>query len=708
MISSLALGGAEKIVLDWAKAEVNSGKDVEIAVLYKQEKEWPIPKGVKIFRKHQNANVKFFIKELSVRWKAFNGAISTHLIRDNILKMMWDLDMKTIPVFHNGKQGWKNDPSLWESKNVPYIIGCSDSVSKEIKEECNQIPVLTIKHQASVTSEAVSMENRVKIRKKLNIPEDALLLGAIGAFKWQKNYSKAVEIIAEANKEKPVYLCILGGILNEECKNEFKKLLEKARQLKVHKFIRLPGFVNPSDKFLSAFDGLINTSHHEGFSIATQEALVAGLTVIASNVNGQSEINHPSLKLINNGNKEDYIKEILRLEVRENLVPSPCIRADKIWTIPNSWQRSANSSIETLFITANLNAGGAQRSLVNLAKMCKLNNESFAISVCNGSTNDYFSSELKKNKINAFHVAKKENVFDIAASLFEVITKFNVTKICFWNADPKIKLLLSKFLNQNIDILDVSPGAYAFEELAQTKDFQSSITFSDKNYFENLNHLVFKHSNGDENIPYKPKNVSVIPNGVESLPMNIQPDKLKFLVNGRIAQSKHLKTIINAFNKISLMYQAELIIYGQAENKNKSYLDELLLLAKDNESIIFKGSRSDLSHMSDGYTSIIVLGTNQGCPNAILEAISSGIPVIANDSGGTRELVSEKNGILLNEEVNEEYLLLAMEKMINSKNRFEMGIESKKIAKEYFSMDKMYSRYNEILFMKDRRMNIAI
>ena len=58
---------------------------------------------------------------------------------------MWNSGFKTIPVFHNSKEGWKNDPSNWSRKNVPFIIGCADAVSKEIKEEVSDIPVYTIK-----------------------------------------------------------------------------------------------------------------------------------------------------------------------------------------------------------------------------------------------------------------------------------------------------------------------------------------------------------------------------------------------------------------------------------------------------------------------------------------------------------------------------------------------------------------------------------
>jgi hypothetical protein len=46
------------------------------------------------------------------------------------------------------------------------------------------------------------------------------------------------------------------------------------------------------------------------------------------------------------------------------------------------------------------------------------------------------------------------------------------------------------------------------------------------------------------------------------------------------------------------------------------------------------------------YDALLALGRHQGCPNAVLEALAAGVPVIANDSGGTREQVLHgKTGI---------------------------------------------------------------
>jgi glycosyltransferase involved in cell wall biosynthesis len=81
----------------------------------------------------------------------------------------------------------------------------------------------------------------------------------------------------------------------------------------------------------------------------------------------------------------------------------------------------------------------------------------------------------------------------------------------------------------------------------------------------------------------------------------------------------------------------------------------------------FRGAMPDLAHLREpeGWSAQIVIGTHQGSPNAVLEAMAAGVPVIANDSGGTRELVSRRTGWLLPEAASERQIAAAMRAVID-------------------------------------------
>jgi glycosyltransferase involved in cell wall biosynthesis len=662
LIASLALGGAEKIVLDWAKAEVSRGYRVELAVLHQVNKEWPVSRGIKVIRRSNGCTVNVFLSLLAQRWLASRGAISTHLIRDPQLNQLWKSGLKTIPVIHNSQQGWCNDPTTWDASNVPSVIACAESVSNQLSAVNPSLHISVIRHQPHVAKESISLVARQQIRDKLKIPKQALLIGMIGAFKAQKNYTRAIGVLAELNKKQPAYLCILGGLLNKECQQELTTFLRAAKAQGVSHLIRLPGFVSPAAPYFAAFDVMLNTSHYEGFSMAVQEALIGGLPTLSTAVDGQTEQAHPLLTTIPaSTSAEDLASLLAQHNVREILTAYPSGRTDRLWTLPNYWHQPSGKAIDTLFVTANLNAGGAQRSLLNLTTELHKRHANIAVAVCNPTTHEHFSQKIRDAGVNAFHLDKQRDVYDLTKQLLAVISRHQVKNVCFWNVDPKVKLLLAKFLPAEVCLIDVSPGAYSFEEMQAITEFQQTIGYQESRFFARLDCLVFKHSKDNENILYPIKEVQVIRNGVnEQAQVDVSTDK-RFVISGRVAPSKHSKTIIHAFRQVLASHpDASLCFIGQAEPRYQTYLEETLALC-EGLPITFMGAQPELSYLREPAAAAIVLGENQGCPNTVLEFLAAGIPVIANDSGGTRELISGgRGGVLLPERVCGEILAKSM------------------------------------------------
>jgi glycosyltransferase involved in cell wall biosynthesis len=710
LIASMALGGAEKIVLDWALAEAKRGRCVEIAVLYRVSKEWSVPKEIDFIARPSSTSVNEFLSQLSDRWKKIDSCISTHLIRDNILEILWKNGIATTPVFHNSKAGWKNTPDNWEVKNVPMIIGCADSVSREIEADTNNIPIRSIKHQPYVSKQAIDTDTRNTIRRKLKVSDDELMVGAIGSLKAQKNYTRAIRIIAEVNKVRSAVLCIFGGIQTKTDLDELNKIIREAQKYNVVNKVRLVGFVSSIEKYYSAIDAVLNTRHFEGYSIATQEALCAGIPVVGTAVSGQLEANDEQLTLICPSQPDTaFSSELIKKPIRQNLLLNNKKRISRLWTLPTRWKpKKDENAIETLFLTANLNAGGAQRSLVNLALALAETDAEFAVGVCNKASSPYFSTLLKENRVKAFLACDVNDIVDITASLLMNISGRNVQRVCFWNMDPKVKLLLAKFLPESVALFDISPGGYAFDEMEQTKEFQSIINFDSEEYYERLNTLILKYHNDMSTFPYNVDH-KVIENGVQEINNKqyvLKP--LKFLVSGRIAQSKHLDIIIEAFRGfINAGYEAQLDIVGQAEDRNIDYLKSIKDLAKDLP-INFLGSKQDLSYLNDDYSATIVLGTHQGCPNAILESMSASIPVIANDSGGTRELVKPNlTGYLMPSEPCADKLLEAMIQFVNNPelNR-SLVMRGKALINSKYLMEVMRNKYYSLLFTEKEHTTI--
>jgi glycosyltransferase involved in cell wall biosynthesis len=68
-----------------------------------------------------------------------------------------------------------------------------------------------------------------------------------------------------------------------------------------------------------------------------------------------------------------------------------------------------------------------------------------------------------------------------------------------------------------------------------------------------------------------------------------------------------------------------------------------LMGAKENEAI--------LNFYNENYVDLFInLSTHEGIPVSIMEALSAGIPVMATDVGGTREIVNEQSGFLIHKD----------------------------------------------------------
>ena len=658
LIASLARGGAERIVLEWLDAEARRGRAVELAVLHPRKNAWRAPSGVTTLMRN-GETPEAFVDSIAARWADVPCAISTHLVDDRLLARLWQRGVATIPTVHNAREGWRNDPASWREEYVPRVVACAEAVRSQVLEANPAVAVASLRHVPCVHRSATDIERRRGLRAAWGIGAQTLLIGMVGAFKPQKDFPRAIEVLAALRASRDAALVILGGVLDKAQLAELERTLDRVIALGLAEHVKLPGFVDPIGPWYAACDVLLSASRYEGVSMAAREALAAGLPVVSLDVGGQAEIAHRRLAIVPPDSSEIVIAGHLATHpVRNHLVAEPLARAPRAWSVACAWHRGAGAELDTLFVTANLNAGGAQRSLVNLATAIA-DRHRIAVAVCGDSTQGNFARQLSGARVRAFRPGPSPDPFALAESILIEAARTQAGSLCFWNADPRLKLLIAKFAPPALRLVDASPGAYAFEEMERERAFAGAITTSVEAYYQRLDALILKHP--ARSFPAA-RAVHVIPNGVAiRAAMPQRPPTPKFLVSGRIAPSKHLETIIAAFARVrEALDMAELHIVGQAEPRHARYGAELVAASRSLP-VRFRGAAEDLEHLDEGFTGTVVLGTHQGCPNAVLEAMAAGIPVIANASGGTGELVRDReSGWLLAEEPDVEALSRAM------------------------------------------------
>jgi len=661
-IATLALGGAERIVLDWA-ASCAAQYNVRLVVLRGTPVEWPVPRGFTVTRLDAGdaSDTLAQLTAIGAQIAASgNPVVLCHLLTAAERKALEHGGAQPVPVLHNAAAGWIEEADALV--DAPLVITVSHAARSELRVSGLRTPCAVVHHLPRTA--APRPDARSRWRAQWALPAHARVIGMIGAVKPQKDYPRALRLLAALLVRHDAWLVIVGGPVGRDGPLAWGALLTLAQHLGVDSRVRLAGFVNHAADCLPAFDMLLNTSRHEGLSIATLEALAAGLPVVASAVGGQGEIPAPGLVLMTHGASDaqwlDAVEHALdHPPDRATSLPAWCgFPAHRVWTLFHL-ARNYIAQPGVLFVTANLNAGGAQRSLCNLA--LALNGSlRFEIAVCGDSTSDYFHNTLKRAGIIVHRSTATRDGFDHAEAIVQRTVAKRYATICFWNVDAKVKLLLVKVLaHTSARLIDVSPGGYAFEEMqasGTTRDFQQWIAYTENEYYARLDALVLKYR-GDAPAAASGR-VKVIPNGVPLPPhraANISSPRLVpvIVVSGRIAPSKFVLEIVASMRLLWHTHpQAELHLLGRAEPRHAAYaLDVLAAIGIElGRRIFVHGAVFNAPERLGDYTAALILGEHQGSPNAVLEALAAGVPVVANDSGGTREMISNgRTGLLLRE-----------------------------------------------------------
>jgi glycosyltransferase involved in cell wall biosynthesis len=154
-------------------------------------------------------------------------------------------------------------------------------------------------------------------------------------------------------------------------------------------------------------------------------------------------------------------------------------------------------------------------------------------------------------------------------------------------------------------------------------------------------------------------------------------------------------TILRSINDV------EVNIYGEVSKEVLKSFDEI-----PKRNIVFKGivDRSKVPDKLAGLKIFLNLETNPPCPNAVIEAMASGVPIVGFDSGSLKELVGDA-GIVLPYGAGNPWSLTppdctlldeAIKDIICNYDNYSSA--ARRRAERIFSLDTMYDKYCKVLF----------
>jgi len=150
----------------------------------------------------------------------------------------------------------------------------------------------------------------------------------------------------------------------------------------------------------------------------------------------------------------------------------------------------------------------------------------------------------------------------------------------------------------------------------------------------------------------KHSNIAVIGNPIKDLkPISETTQREKnVLMVGRLIKSKHQDKLIEMFAKVGLPDWKLIIVgYDHLKQHNMIRLKELAIKLGIEQRVIFLGKQENVEEIYYKSSIFAFTSSSEGFPNAIGEAMSAGLPVVAFDCvAGPSEMITDgHNGFLI-------------------------------------------------------------
>lgn len=180
----------------------------------------------------------------------------------------------------------------------------------------------------------------------------------------------------------------------------------------------------------------------------------------------------------------------------------------------------------------------------------------------------------------------------------------------------------------------------------------------------------------------------VIPNIVDTKIFYNESSKkinkdFNFISVGNLVKNKRMDLLIKSFcDAFKTVKSVKLYIFGEGPEREKL---EKLIKSKNMKSQVFlmgEVDRKIIAKQMKESDAFVLVSKKETFGVAFIEALASGLPIIATDSGGPRDIVTDNNGILIDDE-NKSGLTDALREMITKNSEFNNEYISRDAQKKY-------------------------
>lgn len=342
--------------------------------------------------------------------------------------------------------------------------------------------------------------------------------------------------------------------------------------------------------------------------------------------------------------------------------------------------------------------GGAEKTIVNLANWLAENtsNDIYLVSV-HGIEKPFDISPSIHYKGHEVNVKGKLSFnYQIFKNIRSSIKKISPDIIITFEIYPLLYSLLNSLTNKNI--------RFYYSERNDPKIHYSLLQRTTRNFsLFFTDGIICQTQDALNYFPKKIRNKSVVIHNPVYIPYGKYPLSSRcdnrIVAVGRLVKQKNYLLMIEAFELISKSYPDLILeIYGEGEERKTL---QTKIISKNLENKVFlRGSHKDVFDKIYGARMFVMTSKYEGMPNALMEAMGLGIPVVCSDCpcGGPKELIrTGKNGFLFKN--NNLQDLIEKMRICLSQNKLELRKNGKMICISH-SVNKIFKEWYNFIISK--------
>ena len=320
------------------------------------------------------------------------------------------------------------------------------------------------------------------------------------------------------------------------------------------------------------------------------------------------------------------------------------------------------------------------------------------------AANPQLSAQLEVTRAYAHTVPKgtAPHAPDAAARVLAAIDADRPRAVLFWNLIPVFKVLLADAL-LDVPVFDVSPGEMYFASLARYfANPRAGLPYlTPQEYGARLAGVVVKYAaESDLAARTLGARVHIIRNGIAPDETPRPPRHHGPFVIGTAARLSPAKRIGDLLDAIRIaaprLPRFALRIAGGPERGFESHARELRKQARSLP-VKWCGDIADTRSFLADLDLFAMISEPSGCPNASLEAMAAGVPVIATDVGGASEQIVNGLTGMLTPPRDAHALADAILQLAHDPPRRESFAQAaRERIRDDFSLDRMLDAYSQI------------